>query len=277
VVFPGLSLRSNRWAETSERLRRLHAAPGKETPMKTAFALLLTLVLLAPFAIEANQKEKKPWSEWTQKEAEKILNNSPWSQIQNDTDTTELFFQPTADPRTRPGTPNPDGRLEQGATNQASNLKYGIRFFSARPVRQAFVRMIQLKQKDLAPDVVERMKNFAELEAPDSIIVAVTIEGTDKRSLGHVLQLFNSAATGTLKNTSYLERNDGKRIFLEEYVPPGKDGFGARFIFLRMADGTLFLTPQISDVRFVSELGSEVKLNMRFKVADMIMDGKLEY
>jgi hypothetical protein len=44
-----------------------------------------------------------------------------------------------------------------------------------------------------------------------------------------------------------------------------------------MADGTPFLTPQVSDVRFVSELGSEVKLNMRFKVADMIMDGKLEY
>jgi len=106
---------------------------------------------------------------------------------------------------------------------------------------------------------------------------AVTIEGTDKRSLGHVMQLFNSAATGTLKNTSYLERNDGKRLFLEEYVPPGKDGFGARFIFLRMPDGMPFLTPEVSDVRFVGEVAREVKLNMRFKVSDMLMDGKLEY
>ena len=246
--------------------------------MKTAFALLLTVVLLAPFAIEAGQKGKKPWSEWTQKEAEKILNDSPWSQIQNETDTTEMFFQPTADPRVAGSrTPNSEGRLAQGATNQASNLKYGIRFFSARPVRRAFVRMIQLRQKDLAPDVVERMKSFAEIQATDSIIIAVTIEGTDKRSLGHVMQLFNSAATGTLKNTCYLERNDGKRIFLEEYVPPGKDGFGARFIFLRMVDEQLFLTPQVSDVRFVAELGTEVKLNMRFKVSEMMLDGKLEY
>jgi len=239
--------------------------------------LLLTFVLLTPFAIDAYQKEKKPWSEWTQKEAEKVLNNSPWAQIQNDTDTTEMFFRPTADPRTNPASPNSSGRLEQGASNQASNLKYGIRFFSARPVRQAFVRMFQLRQKDLAPDVVERMKSFAELQATDSIIVAVTIEGTDKRSLGHVMQLFNSAATGTLKNTSYLERNDGKRLFLEEYVPPGKDGFGARFIFLRMPDGMPFLTPEVSDVRFVGEVAREVKLNMRFKVSDMLMDGKLEY
>jgi len=246
--------------------------------MKTAFAFLLMLVLLAPLAIDANQKEKKPWSEWTQKEAEKILNDSPWSQIQNDTDTSEMFFQPTADPRAAGArAPNSDARLAQGASNQATNLKYGVRFFSARPVRQAFIRMIQLRQKDLTPDVIERMKNFAELPATDSIIIAVTIEGTDKRSLGHVMQLFNSASSGTLKNTSYLERNDGKRIFLEEYVPPGKDGFGARFIFLRMTNEQLFLTPEVSDVRFVAELGNEVKLNMRFKVSEMLMDGKLEY
>jgi hypothetical protein len=137
--------------------------------------------------------------------------------------------------------------------------------------------MIQLKQKDLAPDVVERMKNFAEMPATDSIIVAVTIEGTDKRSLGHVMQIFNSAASGTLKNTTYLERNDGKRLFLEEYVPPGRDGFGARFIFLRIVDEVPFLTPEIKEVRFVAELAPDVKLSMRFKVNDMMLDGKLEY
>lgn len=38
------------------------------------------------------------------------------------------------------------------------------------------------------------------------------------------MQIVESAATGTLKNTTYLERNDGKKLFLEEYVPPGKDG-----------------------------------------------------
>ena len=32
-----------------------------------------------------------------------------------------------------------------------------------------------------------------------------------------------------------------------------------------------------STTRFVAELGAEVKLNMRFKVSEMLMDGKLEY
>jgi hypothetical protein len=92
------------------------------------------------------------------------------------------------------------------------------------------------------------------------------------------MQVIESAATGTLKNTTYLERNDGKRIFLEQYVPPGKDGFGARFIFPRMVDEKPFLSAEFNDVRFVSEYGtSSIKLNMRFKVSDMMMNGKLEY
>jgi len=168
--------------------------------------------------------------------------------------------------------------LQQGATNQATNLSYGVRFFTARPVRQAFMRMIQLQQpKKLEPEVLERMKNFAELPASDSIIITVTVEGTDKRSLGSVMQVIESAATGTLKNTSYLERNDGKRLFLQEYVPPGRDGFGARFIFPRVVDEGPFLNSQFTDVRFVADFGKTLKLNRRFKLADMMLDGKLEY
>lgn len=245
--------------------------------MNKVVSASLMLLLIALGTVVA-QKQQKSWKEWNKKEAEKILSDSPWAQFQIDTDVSEMFFQPTADPRTAgPGAPNANSRLEQGATNQETSLKYGIRFFSSRPVRQAFMRMIQLRQKDLEPDVVARMNSFAELPSNDSIIIAVTIEGTDKRSLGKAMQIIASAATGTLKNTTYLERNDGKRLFLEQYVPPGRDGFGARFIFPRLVDERPFLTSEFTDVRFVSEFGSSIKLNMRFKLADMMLDGKLEY
>jgi hypothetical protein len=238
----------------------------------------LVLVLLAVLggATAVGQKQEKSWKEWSRIEAEKILNDSAWGQRQVDTDTSEMFFQPTTDARTSRA-PNAGSRLEQGATNQATSLTFGIRFFSARPVRQAFIRMIQLQRKNLEPDVISRMNAFAELPSIESIIIAVTLEGTDKRSLGKAMQIIESAATGTLKNTTYLERSDGKRLFLEEYVPPGKDGFGARFIFPRIVDERPFLTPEITEVRFVSEFGTAIKLNMRFKVAHMMVDGKLEY
>jgi len=248
--------------------------------MKKGIPICLTFLLLSVYAAETaiGQKEGKSWKNWSKKDAEKILNDSPWAHRQVDTDLSEMFYQPTADPRTAGSrAPNANSRLEQGATNQETSLIYGIRFFSARPVRQAFVRMIQLQKSGLEPDVIARLNNFAELESNESIIVAVTIEGTDKRSLGKVMQIIDSAATGTVKNTTYLERNDGKRVFLEEYVPPGKDGFGARFIFPRIVDERPFLTTDFSDVRFVSEFGTTVKLNMRFKISDMMLDGKLEY
>jgi hypothetical protein len=239
--------------------------------MKTIFAVLLGLALIST---SLAQKDKKPWTEWSQKEAEKILNNSPWGRMQTDTDTDEMFFRPTADSRRAP---NAAERTVEGATNQATNVTYGIRFFSARPVRQAFMRIIQLQQKKVEPEMLERMKNFAEVPATDSIIIAVTIEGTDKRSLGKVSQIINSAGTGTIKNTTYLERSDGKRLFLQEYVPPGRDGFGARFIFPRLVDAQPFLTQEFTEVRFVSDFDPMVKLNKRFKLADMMLDGKLEY
>ena len=245
---------------------------------KRAQIVIALLILAAVVAETAIGQKQKSWKDWTKAEAEKILNNSAWGQVQTDTDLSEMFFQPTTDARTSGGrAPNANSRLEQGATNQETKVMYGIRFFSARPVRQAFIRMIQLQQKNLEGDVIERMNSFAELPSTESIIIAVTIEGTDKRSLGKVMQIVSSTNTGTLKNVTYLERNDGKRLFLEEYVPPGKDGFGARFIFPRIVDERPFLTSEIHDVRFVSEFGTSIKLNMRFKIADMMMDGKLEY
>jgi len=248
--------------------------------MTKRFSVVLMLLVLAAVAVETvtGQKQPKSWKEWSKKDAEKMLSDSPWAHLQVDTDLSEMFYQPTTDARTSGGrAPNANSRLEQGATNQETKLTFGIRFFSARPVRQAFIRMIQLQKKDLEPDVVDRMNKYAELPSADSIIIAVTIEGTDKRSLGKAMQVIESAATGTLKNTTYLERNDGKRVFLEEYLPPGKDGFGARFIFPRIVDERPFLSTDFNDVRFVSEFGTSIKLNMRFKVSDMMLDGKLEY
>ena len=246
--------------------------------MKKRLPVLLAVFALLSASTVIGQKEQKSWKDWSKKDAEKVLSDSPWAHFQVDTDLSEMFYQPTTDARTSGSrAPNASSRLEQGATNQETSVKYGIRLFSARPVRQAFVRMIQLQQKNLEPDVMARMNNFAELPSDNAIIVAVTIEGSDKRSLGKVMQIVESAATGTLKNTSYLERNDGKRLFLEEYVPPGKDGFGARFIFPRIVDEKPFLTSDMTDVRFVSEFGTAIKLNMRFRIADMMLDGKLEY
>jgi hypothetical protein len=107
--------------------------------------------------------------------------------------------------------------------------------------------------------------------------VAVDFESRDRRYSGPAMQIFNSANTGVLKNNTYLENNDGKRIFLQEYIAPTNDGMGAKFVFPRTQNNEQFVNEQSGYLRFFSEMAKNIKLNMRFKIADMMYDGKLEY
>ncbi len=124
---------------------------------------------------------------------------------------------------------------------------------------------------------MSRLNTFAEITSEDSIIIAVTTENPDANALGKAMQIIRNATTVGLKNSTYLERSDGKRVFLEQYQPPGTDGFGARFIFPRLVDGKPFLSTESTIVRFVSDLGSSIKFHMTYKVKDMMLDGNLEY
>jgi hypothetical protein len=252
--------------------------------------LTITLLTALTAVIVFGQKENKPWTEWSEKEVQKILRDSGWSHTQTETDTSEMFFSPTTAGTSnvgrsaaRRGSLNDqqsinNNRADRGATNQEISVNYHIRFFSARPVRQALIRSIVL-QGSFLPDEISRLQKYADYQPTNLIIVAVTIDSTDQRFLGIAMQAFDSAALATLRNNTYLERSsDGKRLFLQEYTPPGKDGFGARFIFPRVTkDERPFITEQAGEIRFYSEVMDKIKLSMRFKVSEMVYLGALEY
>jgi hypothetical protein len=60
-------------------------------------------------------------------------------------------------------------------------------------------------------------------------------------------------------------------------VPAGKDGFGARFIFRREMNGQPFITKDTGEVRFYTQFSNSIKVDRRFKIADMMYLGALEY
>ena len=244
--------------------------------------IIVVVALLAIVGTAIAQKDKK-WTDWNQKEAQKMLEDSPWAKVQKETDTSEGFFSPTSAKGVNGAgaTANDDSRAAQGATNQSTNMTYYVRFFSARPIREALARLTELNNKGMDAATIKGIhEGFAEIKSPNSIIVTVSYKGgpgADQRTINPVMQAFNSAVTATLKNKTYLQRSDGKQLFLEEYVPPGKDGFGARFIFLRMPEEKLFVDSNTKEIRFYSELSSSIKIDRRFKVADMMYQGELEY
>ena len=247
-----------------------------------------TLTAAPLFAISA-QWNKKPYTEWSEKEVLKLLNDSPWAQTHSFTDTSR--------------TASTQASGTTSAIAEVINVNFRVRFLSAKPTRQAIVRFLELQQKGkLSDQMATQLKAFAAADFPDYIIVTVVVE-SDKPS--NMLQQANAAlyklTTTELKNNTYLVLNDGKRLFLQEYQPPRNDGLGARFIFPRLVNGTPFITESGGEILFHSELsGGSVldstisnssipnraggvpsrfgfTISTRYKIKDMMFDGKLEH
>jgi len=232
-------------------------------PLAFAFTLLtLTFAVSAPA-----QWQKKPYKDWSEKEALNVLNNSPWGQTQVYTDTSHMFDE---------------GRAvvsNQKREIEVPEVRFRIRLFSSKPVRQATSRLIELMQKgQLSKQLAAQLDGLANAEFPDYIIVTVTTEADKAGSLmGLAASLLDRQTTVSLKNNTYLSVKGGKRVYLAEYQAPRKDGLGARFVFPRMVDGKPFVTADSDEIFFFSELDNGPELSMRFKVKDMMFDGKLEY
>ena len=230
-----------------------------------SIAALLVLGLSTATAQQAGQK----WTDWSKKDAQKMLDDSPWGHIQTETDTREMMYSPTSSSQA--------SRVPSGAVNQPVNLTFRVRFFSARPIRHALARMMELENANLKAEQLTKLHDWAEIKSSDSIIITVSFDSPDGRYSGPAIQDFGSATTATLKNDCYLQRSDGKQLFLQEYAPPGKDGFGARFIFARDVDGQPFINDKSGEIRFYVKFPNLAKIDRRFKVADMMYQGQLEY
>jgi hypothetical protein len=236
------------------------------------FVAGIPLLLFFSSLSASGQWEKKPQAEWTEKDALKLLNDSPWGRTQTFTSPMEQYRGPVT------------GR--QGVQNQSTNLppnalhlNFRIRFLSAKPIRQGLARIMELKSKGgVNNEVAEQLKQFASGEFLEIIVVAVAVDSTDTGSnVQQALALLNQGSTAQFKNNTFLEIKGGKRLFIQEYQTPKSDGFGARFIFQRIVDDKPFITPESEEIHFVAPLSDVYRLDRRFKTREMMYEGKLEY
>jgi hypothetical protein len=228
--------------------------------MKKFLFPILVFILLVSTGLA--QKSAKPWSEWSKDEVDKMLDNSPWGHVLTNTDTSEMTVTFGASGGTF------------GSRNQALSWNYRIRFFSAKPIREAFARKVMLANPALKPQQLDR---FINSDYSESIVIAVTFDSPDRRYVALREEAFGLGTTEKLANSVYLEMKDGRRIGLAEYAPPSQDGTGAKFVFPKMVDGKPFVKDDKEIIRFVADFKNGVAFEYRFKVADMMYDGKLEY
>jgi len=236
------------------------------------FVLSLPVPLLLLALAASAQWEKKPYAEWSEKDAQKVLNDSPWGKSQVFSTPGEMFRSPTTG---RQGTAT---RTEPNPA-QALHLNFRMRFLSARPIRQAYSRLVELRQKSgMNEQAAAQLKQFVSGEFLEYVIIAVTCDSQEAgANTQQAMSLLNTRGTADLKNNTFLETKGGHRVFLQEFQPPHQDGIGARFIFPRLVDGKPFITPEAEEIHFVSELSGNYRLDRRYKIKDMMFDGKLEY
>ena len=243
--------------------------------MKRTVLLCSAFVLLT---VSASAQKQKPWTEWSEKDAIKIMTDSAWAQTQKETTESDVPTGPgNSASQTRSATGATQKNAESGETlgrkNMALTLNYSIAFLTAKPVRQAFVRYLEIKTPETPADQAAQRRAFIDRDFGDFIVITLKLGGTDKSKLTPAEKLL-SGDPKAFKDTAYLERKDGKRVALVDYRAP--DQLGAKFIFPRTLEGKPFLDETSGEVRIYLELG-KTKLSRRFKVADMMYDSKLEY
>lgn len=235
--------------------------------MKSPRPLWLCLALIGCATAPLLTKEpkeawsQKPFESWTQADTAQVLNDSPWVQIQ--TYSSE----------------SPGGN--QGV-NEANYL-FTVRLFSAIPVRQAYVRMLEIMNNydTLAPDRRQefdsRVKGLLSVDVSDQVVVALAFKTNDAQAQRDIKRFFDTSTTATLNQNAFLYGPRG-RLDLREYVPPGQDGLGARLIFPRLQNGKPIFQPGDKELRFemdISPIGQHLLVG--FKASKMMYQNNLAY
>jgi hypothetical protein len=217
--------------------------------------------------------DDKPFTEWSQQEAMKILSESPWARTQtimagvlgagqqqsNSSRVKDL-------PRVQsPGT-NSGAALSQAGVSFGAGepVPLFVRWHSSARIRQALGRLGQLQQN--VPEA--EVKKFAETPMEDYQI-AVT---------GPLLDAFNQMSLSSFQEKTFLtsKKNKAKKIALKSYVAPKdrQDGV-ALFSFSRLVDGKPTLTAEDDEIEFVAQAG-KINVKASFKLSKMMSDGKLD-
>ncbi|MFH1572599.1 MAG: hypothetical protein ABIG68_01370 [Acidobacteriota bacterium] len=250
---------------------------------KRTTCALAAILLLAGIVMAAEWWEKKPYTQWSDKEVKRMLDNSPWGKIHtvtivNPTVTGQRSFESI-------GT----GDLER----EKRNL-FHMRFLTSKPIRMALARQAMLAsegQMDMAG-----VQRFVESTDDQSLIIAMTVSSVPEgasSARGYWTALMK-LSTPNLTSNTFLATKTGKRVYLTRYEPPGQDGMGAKFYFPRtMEDGTPFVGIEDREIRFETQISlietgnfsgtpgadenvRDERIWMQFDLRKMTFDGKLE-
>ncbi len=231
--------------------------------------LILGLALASP--LRAQFWQKKDYLQWSQRECQKLLTDSPWATGYT---VGTVLFQPVAEESAVP------------VREMNPQIVYQAQIWSARPIRQALVRLMRLDPKfsQLSPEQKQAREtewaNFIDAEFPDAIVIRVRYSANDPVYDRDLARFWQSQSTDSLRQDIYLS-SSGKVIPVRVTVAPGA-AREIELIFPRELDGRPFVRPTDKTLTLefthpaVGILPSE-RVFLRFDARKMRVNEKIVY
>lgn len=240
--------------------------------MRSKLAILAIAGLVAGSALLlAKDFWERPYTEWTQKDVNKMLQNSPWTLTQ-----TYRGQQGAGRGSVWDRTSN--------AGERESNDIYTIRLFSAQPIRDAYARMMQLMNRYDSANDAEKQRidsmtaRVRTLDVSERVIVAMTYASNLPDNIRNFKQYFDKQSAELLKQNCYLISSRLGRVELKEYFPESPDGSGMKFIFPRTVDGQPVFQEGDKELKFDMWVApTNQKIFQTWKPKSLMYQGKLEF
>lgn len=206
----------------------------------------------------------KPFREWKRDQAVKLLQDSPWAK--------QVVL---SDQRGGRDTRNVGGEMDV-------HHVYTIRFFTALPVRQSYVRLVQIGNNydELSADdqkaFDQAFSRALAMDTSNEIIVSLEFSSNERQTSMDVERQLRQITADQLRQSVFLITDEHGRIDLISYFPPSPDGTGAKFVFPRVIDGQPAVTAEDREVRFeLSMPGTDHRVYATWKIRDMLYGGEL--
>lgn len=235
--------------------------------------------------------EKKPYTEWSAKQCQKLLEDSPWAVRYTDSDfgvNVNRFGTDgdlgTAREGTLMGQDAQEADILRGGERQIVNV-FHFRFVTAQPIRMAIARM-RLLQSPNDQKVRDEVESYVNAAPPEQILVELNVFGEPAGhfSMREIENFYKVVQLPSLKAQTYLA-SDGREAVAEliGYMPPGAQSASALFVFPRFReDGKPIFAGDEKRIMLHTEVdlslvGGDRKYTIQIpiKTKNMMFQGKL--
>jgi len=234
----------------------------KQRTVKVAVAVVLFATSLS--AADRQFWSTKKYTEWSPKEVEKLLKNSPWSKTVR-VSSMALGGRGAAGGRSGAGPTPGSGAQNASPDSFPSDIVLYVTWYS-RPVREALARQTMLDNPQAPAEEIRRILNY---DASTSLDFVVT--GNLGRILGG-----SADALEQMKEKSYLSVEKKQRVSAAAVLQPGGRNRPVVIRFARGAGETPIFGLGDKEVLLVTDIGGNT-VRVNFKLADMVVNGIPEF